>query len=275
VAKFGGELHLVHIALVPRGRTEDGVSKNAVRAELDRRRRLLAELADETLELGARTNIEVLEGLPDEQVLRYSSENDIDAIVVAPVGDRRGQRGHVGSVAKHLIKGAGVPVLVVREEGTIADWVSGKRPLRILVGADPSKPAQAALDWLVAWKRAGSVDLCAGHVYVPGSERLHDETARFERKLAGSIRQRILHWPELGEPRVRVLAGFGRPAFHLLEIATAERADLLVVGTHRRDLVDQWVHGSVSLDIVGSAHCNVVTVPLPSREPAETGIAAS
>jgi nucleotide-binding universal stress UspA family protein len=49
---------------------------------------------------------------------------------------------------------------------------------------------------------------------------------------------------------------------HLLDLAAADGADLLVIGTHKREGWSRFLHGSVSLEIVASARRNCVVVPL-------------
>jgi nucleotide-binding universal stress UspA family protein len=168
-----------------------------------------------------------------------------------------------------VIKGATVPVFVVREDRSLERWLAGRSPLRVMIGVDPHKRAHAPLDWLTDWKRVGKLELAAAHVYAPGEERLRQVAAQREVELTAEVSSVLEPHSHLGSARVRLLGGFGRVAEHLLDLANAENADLLVVGTHRRTGWTRWVHGSVSLDIVAVARRNCVAVPiLPPAAPA-------
>jgi nucleotide-binding universal stress UspA family protein len=60
--------------------------------------------------------------------------------------------------------------------------------------------------------------------------------------------------------KVRIRLEDGRPAQRILEVATQEAADLLVVGTHGRQGLERFVLGSVADRMVRQATCPVLTV---------------
>ena len=67
--------------------------------------------------------------------------------------------------------------------------------------------------------------------------------------------------------RIRLEEG-GPPASRILEVATQEAADLLVVGTHSRTGLARAMLGSIADRIVRQAACPVLTVrPIPERAP--------
>jgi nucleotide-binding universal stress UspA family protein len=68
------------------------------------------------------------------------------------------------------------------------------------------------------------------------------------------------------EPRLSLIAGWGRVSHHLLDLTQSEHADLLVIGTHRRTGLERLWRGSVSLDLAAHATCNVLTVPTATVE---------
>ena len=64
--------------------------------------------------------------------------------------------------------------------------------------------------------------------------------------------------------KVRILADWGRPDSHLIEVAADSRADLLVVGTSQRRGLARL--GSVSRAVLHYAHMNVACVPAAEIE---------
>jgi nucleotide-binding universal stress UspA family protein len=67
---------------------------------------------------------------------------------------------------------------------------------------------------------------------------------------------------------VRIRLEEGPPASRILEVATQEAADLLVVGTHSRTGLPRAILGSVADRLVRQATCPVLTVrPIPERAP--------
>ncbi|MCY3002973.1 MAG: universal stress protein [Planctomycetota bacterium] len=261
---FGAQLALLHapqlpmLALRPEAGARDG--------ELARRRTMLASLATELEPLAkAQVLSEVIEGLPEETLAAAASRLGVVLIVIGATGDRPRAEWNLGSTAARTIKGLGLPVLVVREEASIERWLAGRGALRVLVGADGRDGQLPPLELLETLRGAGPVEASAGHVYSPGEERRRQASEEHERALAARIGKKAA---ESGIRRVRVAAGFGRVAEHLLELANAEGAELLVIGTHRRQGWDRLVHGSVSLDIVASSRVNALVVPLLPSVPA-------
>jgi nucleotide-binding universal stress UspA family protein len=88
-----------------------------------------------------------------------------------------------------------------------------------------------------------------------------EETGRFHEELAARI-ERELRDAGL-TTRALVLQGDARVA--LVEQATIEKADLLVVGSHGRSGLTKLLMGSVANHVVTHAPCTVTVVKVPSR----------
>lgn len=56
----------------------------------------------------------ILEGHPAEEILNFAEKKDIDMIVVGSLGKTDIERFLLGSVSENIVRGAKVPVLVVR-----------------------------------------------------------------------------------------------------------------------------------------------------------------
>lgn len=253
------ELHILHVEHLPTLALHPDAESRA--GETARRRSLLEALARELGHLSHGTvTSEVADGLADECILRTAETLAVPLVVIGAVGERASADWSLGSVAMRVLKGSPVPVLVVREERSLERWLeSDGARLRVLVGADPRGDRTPPLDALDLLRGAGAIEVSAGHVYVPGDERLKLASDERERALSAEL---LASFPAGAIERARVLPGFGRVAEHLLDLAAAESADLVVVGTHHRHGWNRLVHGSVSLDIVASARRNALVVPL-------------
>ncbi|QIB74761.1 universal stress protein [Halogeometricum borinquense] len=94
------------------------VSKNDVRETLRELGEKASKQAFRDVErIAATTQAEVvtdvLEGTPEEQILQYTDENDIDLIVMGTHGHSGLERRLVGSVTNRVVRGADVPVMAV------------------------------------------------------------------------------------------------------------------------------------------------------------------
>ncbi len=191
-------------------------------------------------------------------------------------------------MSEQLSRHACAPVLAVRRETALVDWVRGRRRLLVMVGVDPrSSTSDSAVTFLRELRRVGPCDVLATYVCSPLEERarlgihtpVHVEVLEpglrnmevldpaVERVLQREVCERVgaLH----GEGRVEVVLepGYGRPADHLLHVAHGRGVDLVVVGTHARGGLGRLWHGSVSAGVLRHAEQSVVCVPPSVREP--------
>jgi nucleotide-binding universal stress UspA family protein len=174
-----------------------------------------------------------------------------------------------------------VPTLVVRDASAFESWSRGERPLRVLLGVDWTASSAPALRLVKMLRAAGPCDVVAAHVY-----HWEESVARYglaghswiepdARSEALWTRDLATYVGELGGEGALVLQpklGIGRVGDHLLEVADAQKTDLVVVGTHRRHGLRRLA--SVSSVVLHFAHASVACVPavgaLPLDEPRST-----
>ena len=92
-------------------------------------------------------NLEVLTGGPAQAILSAADSNKVDLIVMCSHGDTGLKRWVLGSVAQKVARNSPVPVLVLREGGSLpADsYKRDVHPLHVLVPLDGSSLAEMAL----------------------------------------------------------------------------------------------------------------------------------
>lgn len=137
---------------------------------------------------------------------------------------------------------------------------------RIVVGVDGSQAGERALRWAMhaAAKRAGSVRaviVWTSDTTQPGlSPQQEERRARARQTLGASVAAALNDNPRV---RVSTQISTGRPGDVLVDTAT--KADLLVLGSHGHDGMDQAVLGPVAEHCVRHATCPVVVVPVPQQ----------
>jgi nucleotide-binding universal stress UspA family protein len=131
----------------------------------------------------------------------------------------------------------------VREASPFTAWARGERPLRILLGIDWTETTDRPIGLVRSLRAAGPADVVVVHVYFPGlSSRWGLEPLGPPNEPGGSLDQLVAHDMALrvgdlagrGDVVLRPVLGLGRIGDHVLEAAAAERADVVVVGTHGR-----------------------------------------
>jgi nucleotide-binding universal stress UspA family protein len=133
----------------------------------------------------------------------------------------------------------------------------------ILVGHDGSRDAETAFEDaldLAALARARLSVVSVASPPEPPTEvetqaAIEAATAHYEKLFESLRRQAQERQVEL---RTHVLVG--HPADQILKTATAQGADLIVVGHRGRSAIREWVSGSTSRRVVSHANCPVLVV---------------
>ena len=152
--RMGAELHLAHVTEYgSAARSQAG--DEALRQEA--RRRLEAQGAALEAE-GTVVRTHLLEGAPDEVLVDLAEREKASLLVVTHQG-QRAARWRLGNVPERVAQAARCPVLVLRSPAPVEAWARGQRSLRVLLGLDFSRPAEAA-EPMTAAKAGTSFTFC-------------------------------------------------------------------------------------------------------------------
>lgn len=186
----------------------------------------------------------------------------------------------IGTVARHIVHHATIPVLVVR-----AAVGSTAAPVRVLLATDGSEVSKHAAEILrsLTWPpgslgRIITVIEPSAHGRVPGwlGEQLDDEQlaalgmGRFKRdeKDEARIRQEVMHWcgtlPSMFECS-ETLVALGHAGEEILEAADLNQINLIVIGARKKGPVRRVLLGSTSEEVLTHASCSVLIVPEHER----------
>ena len=116
--RFGAELFLLRV-LEPfpqAGILWQADVKRAESQAIDQAQDYLEELANRLRDRGLTVKPTVIQGQPGLAVVRFAETNDVDLIVICTRGRSGPSRWLMGSVADRVVRGATVPVLLVRAE---------------------------------------------------------------------------------------------------------------------------------------------------------------
>jgi len=116
--RFQSELILLQV-LVPLPRAPTSTEATVLRAEEATAalvREYLKRVAASVQEPSITVQVITIEGRPHFQILQYAETNQVDMIVMCSRGQSGLSRWMVGSVADRVMRGANVPVLLVRAQ---------------------------------------------------------------------------------------------------------------------------------------------------------------
>jgi nucleotide-binding universal stress UspA family protein len=138
---------------------------------------------------------------------------------------------------------------------------------KIVVGADGSEGSQRAITWAAGRAAELGAEVVAVLIVRPTGEFLM-ELPPLPGHAVDTLREALEHtWCKpLRDAGVkyRSLVVEDDPASGLLDAASREHADMLVLGSHGHGRVVQRVLGSVTYKVAHRAECPVVIVPMPS-----------
>jgi nucleotide-binding universal stress UspA family protein len=141
---------------------------------------------------------------------------------------------------------------------------------RILVPVDFSEHAQAVLDWAAHLAEEHGSRVLLLHVYHLPVEFQQLEgaylPADFWANVKNEAEQQLAAYAETLRGRgleVEALVREGYPATVIVEEATSQHADLLVIGTHGHTGLKHLLLGSIAERVVQKAPCPVLTVKNP------------
>jgi nucleotide-binding universal stress UspA family protein len=188
-----------------------------------------------------------------------------DLVVIGDEVDRSPAAFFHGQPAERLLRSAAKPVLVSRLAATAA---SGGYA-RILVAVDLRRDSGTLVDMACAFDGAAEVEMF--HAFSPAYEgklRYADVSTRiiehYRETCARHARERLLRLSDASSARRnRVVSSVGRgdPARQLAVQQQYTRADLLVVGKHRRAAFVDFLCGSVAQRVLRGAASDVLVVP--------------
>jgi nucleotide-binding universal stress UspA family protein len=180
---------------------------------------------------------------------------DAELMVVGCRG-RTGQHRLLGSVSTGLIHHAHCPVAVIHDE--VSSSLQSPR-LPVVVGIDGSRASELAME--IAFDEASwrGVDLVALHVWsdTDMSTVFGIDSSAVQSAADKSLADSLVGWQErYPEVTVQRVVEFERPVRHLLE--QAEKAQLVVVGSHGRGGFAGMMLGSVSTAVAQEAPAPVI-----------------
>lgn len=267
-ARLNEPLRLIHV-LSAMG---DGLVLGSPQDKLlDPIREKLAAEAERLRGLGAQVETDLLVGAPDEVLVEEAGKHGARFIVMGSLGRRSPTRWLLGSTADRTATEASQPVLVTRSADSLGPWLRGERPLRVMIGADFTSTTEAAARWALSLCEVGPCELHVAHVVWPpeavgrygihGTGELVEVPEAARELLLRDLEDRLAFLKGTIEARYHICAGLGRTADHLIQLASREQVDLLVVGTHQRQGTERLRHGSVSRVVLRYAPMAVACVP--------------
>jgi len=213
----------------------------------------LEERFEQDFDVSCQSVIE--QGRPHETILSYSSENDIDLIVMGTHGRRGLSRALLGSVTERVLRLSNDPIVAVPPRAIDRDREDYDR---ILIPTDGSAAGAAAVDYGVAI--AERVGAAVRVLFVIEGERglpslgdpLRNEAVEAVDTVAERASDRDITLTTHVQP--------GTPHKVINNFVTAHGIDLVAMGTHGRSGLRRHLLGSVTERVLRTSYAPILTV---------------
>lgn len=261
-------LHVVHVADSPLWYGSNAATILYLEQAKQEGEKQLAAMEQQLMDGGvAAVDVRLPAGIPSEEIKKAAQEIGADLVVVGTRGRTGLEAILLGSTAERVIKDAPCPVLAVR---AMAGASLPPSIQHVMAPLDFSSPSLDAAEYAIQVANHFGAKLTLIHVLEPiyyGEPELRtvevQQQARTHwqeqlNQLAGSI-------SSLGLATETMLRG-GVPADSIVESATKQGCDLIVMGTHGRRGWSWLRFGSVAEAVLRQAPCPVLTVKSPKFE---------
>lgn len=250
----------------PRARRSLQSLKTKALLELGR----IVRLANEN---GLMADYKLQVGIPEDFILEAARDPDIALVAMGTHGKTGWDRLRLGSIAESTVRRAPCPVLTVHASVTPSRSVNPDRlsVARLLVATDFSSSSKAALRIAIVLATRLNARGVLVHAAEP-SGSLESEPLRVDelsRKRSTQRLQKMISASRADEVITGKVVITGNPVGVILDRATHEKADLVVVGTHGRQGIKRLMLGSVAEAVIRKAPCPVLVVKAQARNPFE------
>ena len=263
---FGATVHVVHALNTGTGFSPLGTAHAT--AERDRQRAAGREIIDGVTQLsdGGSVDIttELVEGDPSEALQDYVTDNGIDFVAMGTRGRSNIERRLLGSVTERIVRTCPVPVLTVRAENDTS-----------------TSEEQGYTDVLLPTRGGDGSELAVGHavsiaarfdatlhvIYVVDirSQAAKHSTYELEKlvdELQAVVTDAVVDRADEAGIDSRAVVQQGTPHSAIQRYADDHGIDLIVMGTHGRGRIEQFLLGSITERTIRTADVPVVTVRL-------------
>jgi len=226
------------------------------------------------IEDGARVPVafEIGKGDAAREIVAVANAVETDLIVLGTHGRSGFERFVLGSVTEKVLRKAGCPVLTVPPRLTDAASSPSVTFKRILCAIDFSDCSMRGLEYATSLAQEANAQLTVLYVVEP----LPSVPADYESAVAGlkPLKEYVAAAADEGREllrhaipddvrsycQVETIQKIGKPYREILQLATEQASDLIVIGVHGRGVVDLMFFGSTAQHVVRQAHCPVLTL---------------
>lgn len=219
---------------------------------------------------GFNTTLEIVPGIPSEEIKKVAKEKDVSLIVVGSHGESAASHllFRIGGVTSEVLHSHEKPLLLIRTKIT---EVNGEKCVesscadfkgKILYATDFSDTAHRAFDYVERKVEDGCKNVTLLHVQDKTKIDKHlkdklDEFNKIDTERLEMLKERLV---KKGAKNVTIKIPYGNPTQEILN-ESKNGYTLIVMGSQGRGFINELFVGSVSHNIARGADVSVLLVP--------------
>ena len=260
---YSAKLVLAHVTIdVNRLLEHNETTIDAQALQKSNIRHAQARLEDLAKDLVIETEIIIGQGRPADEISRLALKQDADMVITGTYGRTGFKRLLIGSVTEKLMKTLHCPLLILhaQEHGAGSSTGFEIRLRKILVGCDFSPDSKLALDYGLSLAQEFQAELHLAHAIKPSLyQKERQEMDALCDRLDGQLKTMV---PEacrdIFTPVTQLLDG--EPYLALMNYATQQDIDLIVLGIRGHTLWEKLLVGSTTDRLIRHSSFPVLTV---------------
>jgi len=246
--------------------------------QLDRPMKAYLELNAKGLQSqGIKASTAIAYGNVADEIVGFADKNNINLIIISTHGYSGIKRWVLGSVARNVLYGTGVQVLLIKSKAPKVSHVELKK---LLLPLDGSPFAEAPIPFIKELTKGTNTEIVLTTVCEPplvpsyGDRPINPAWKKHRDALWTEMQKQASEYLEKLKARLekqgikiksQVIPGdLGRVAESIMQAAQKEKVDLIAMTTHGRSGVSRWVYGGVANRIVEQSAQPVLLIR-PSR----------
>jgi nucleotide-binding universal stress UspA family protein len=229
------------------------------------RAKIAERTCSELSERGVSVEQAVRTDVPHKAILRYTTEQEIDLVVMGTHGRTGVERYLLGSVTEKVVRLSDVPVLTVKagDDGEVTYPYTD-----ILVPTDGSQGAEAAIEPAVDIAHTYDARIHALSVIDPMAMGVDVRSGAILDALEESAQSAVETIEEYAAngsvSAVETVTQYGNPYREIRSYVEEHDIGLVVMGTHGRSGIERYLLGSVAEKTVRTSSVPVMTVRQPA-----------
>ncbi|MBM4446862.1 MAG: universal stress protein [Chloroflexi bacterium] len=232
--------------------------------QLDRPMKAYLELnAQELQSQGIKASTAIAYGNVADEIISFADKNNIDLIIISTHGYSGIKRWVLGSVARKVLYGTCVQVLLIKSKAPKASQVELKK---LLLPLDGSPFSEAPIPFIEELTKGTEAEIVLTVVCEPplvpsyGDRPINPTWEKHRDKLWTETQQQASEYLKKVKTRLEkqgikvksqaIPGDLGKVAESIMQVAQKEKVNLIAMTTQGRTGISRWVYGSVATRIV-------------------------